>query len=255
MRSYKHIGVKSSECESSCCLRVEHLGVSFGADEILTDVGFHLHCGELVALIGPNGAGKSSLIKAILGQMPHSGSIRFHTAAGARIKPRIGYVPQSPSFDKGDPVSVLDLFVCSISSYPVWLPIPRALRAQVETCLARVHGEDLIDKRVGTLSGGEVQRVLLAMALEPLPQILILDEPFSGVDVEGEGQLFALLDEVRNSYDLSILLCTHDFTTLPLMDKVLLLQKKLLKAGTPAEVTASEEFRKLFSVGGTGGAA
>lgn len=256
MRSYKHIGVKPTECESSCCLRVDHLGVRFGNDEILKDVGFHLHCGELIALIGPNGAGKSSLIKAILGQMPHTGTIRFHTAAGARLKPRIGYVPQSPSFDKGDPVSVLDLFVCSISGYPVWLPIPKALREQVRACLARVHGEDLIDKRVGMLSGGELQRVLLAMALEPLPQILILDEPFSGVDVEGERQLFALLDEVRNSYDLSILLCTHDFTTLSLMDKVLLLQKELLKAGTPEEVTSSEEFQKLFSVtGGNGGAA
>ena len=255
MRSYKHIKVNATDCQSSCCLRVEHLGVSFGSDEILKDVGFHLHCGELAALIGPNGAGKSSLIKSILGQMPHTGTIRFHTAEGARFQPRIGYVPQSPSFDKGDPVSVLDLFVCSISRYPVWLPIPKNLREQVRTCLARVHGEELIDKRVGMLSGGELQRVLLAMALEPLPQILILDEPFSGVDVEGEGQLFALLDEVRNSYDLSILLCTHDFTTLPLMDKVLLLQKELLKVGTPEEVTNSQEFKKLFSVGRTGGVA
>ena len=250
MRSYKHIGVNQSECASSCCLRVEHLGVSFGSEEILKDVGFHLHCGELTALIGPNGAGKSSLIKCILGQMPHSGTIRFQTAAGARLKPRIGYVPQSPSFDKGEAVSVLDLFVCSISSYPVWLPIPKSLREQVLECLARVHGEELLDKRVGRLSGGELQRVLLAMALEPLPQILILDEPFSGVDVEGEGQLFALLDEVRNRYDLSILLCTHVFTTLPGMDKVLLLQKELLKVGTPEEVTSSREFQSLFSVGG-----
>lgn len=256
MRKLKHISVNTSDCDSSCCLRVDHLSVRFGADEILKDVGFHLHCGELVALIGPNGGGKSSLIKAVLGQMPHEGRISFHTAAGARLKPRIGYVPQSPSFDKGDPVSVLDLFVCSISSYPVWLPIPRALREQVRECLARVHAEDLIDKRVGMLSGGELQRVLLAMALEPLPQILILDEPFSGVDVEGERQLFALLDEVRTTYDLSILLCTHDFTTLSLMDKVLLLQKELLASGTPEEVTASEPFRRLFSVtGGTGGAA
>ena len=165
MRSYKHIKVNATDCQSSCCLRVEHLGVSFGSDEILKDVGFHLHCGELTALIGPNGAGKSSLIKSILGQMPHTGTIRFHTAEGARFQPRIGYVPQSPSFDKGDPVSVLDLFVCSISRYPVWLPIPRSLREQVRACLARVHGEELIDKRVGMLSGGELQRVLLAMAL------------------------------------------------------------------------------------------
>jgi zinc transport system ATP-binding protein len=152
-------------------------------------------------------------------------------------------------------VSVLDLFVCSISNYPVWLPIPRALREQVRLCLERVHAEDLIDKRVGMLSGGEMQRMLLAMALEPLPQILILDEPFSGVDVEAERQLYELLDEVRTNYDLSILLCTHDFTTLSLMDKVLLLRKELLKSGTPEEVTASEEFQNLFSVTGRKGGA
>ncbi len=256
MRKLKHISVNPEDCAGSCCLKVDHLSVTLGSDEILKDVCFHLHCGELIALIGPNGAGKSSLFKSILGQMPHSGTITFHTARGAKLKPRIGYVPQSPSFDPGDPVSVLDLFVCSISGWPVWLPIPKKLRQQVLECLSRVHGEDLIDKRVGMLSGGELQRVLLAMALEPLPQILILDEPFSGVDMEGERQLFALLDEVRTKYDLSILLCTHDFNTLSSMDKVLLLQKQLLKSGTPAEVLDSREFKELFSVtDGKGGGA
>lgn len=248
MKKNKHIGIRpaADSCAGSCCLRVEDLSVSFGADVILDKVSFHLHCGELIALIGPNGAGKSSLFKSILGQMPHSGSITFHTAQGNRMRPRIGYVPQSPSFDPGDPVSVLDLFLCSVSSWPVWLPVPKKLREQVRSCLARVRGEDLIDKRIGALSGGEVQRVLLAMALEPLPQILILDEPFSGVDVEGERQLFELLDDIRNRYDLSILLSTHDFNTLQLMDKVILLKKQVLKIGTPEEVTQSEEFRTLF---------
>lgn len=253
MRKNKHITIKNgaADCSSGqCCLKVEKLSVTFGEDEILKDVSFHLHCGELIALIGPNGAGKSSLFKCILGQMPHSGRITFQTAQGSRFKPRIGYVPQSPSFDPGDPVSVLDLFVCSVSNWPVWLPIPKKLRQQVVDCLARVNGESLIDKRVGALSGGELQRVLLAMALEPLPQILILDEPFSGVDMEGERQLFELLDEIRNRYDLSILLCTHDFNTLPLMDKVLLLKKQVLRVGTPADVTASAEFQELFSVKG-----
>lgn len=253
MKKNKHITIKKggADCSSGqCCLKVEQLSVNFGGEDILKDVSFHLHCGELIALIGPNGAGKSSLFKCILGQMPHSGRITFQTAQGSRFKPRIGYVPQSPSFDSGDPVSVLDLFVCSISNYPVWLPIPKALRRQVMECLARVNGESLIDKRVGALSGGELQRVLLAMALEPLPQILILDEPFSGVDMEGERQLFELLDEIRNRYDLSILLCTHDFNTLPYMDKVLLLKKKVLRVGTPSEVTQSPEFQELFSVKG-----
>lgn len=253
MRKPKHISVRADSCKGSCCLRVEQLSVTLGEDRILENVSFHMHCGELIALIGPNGAGKSSLFKSILGQMPHTGSITFHTAQGAAVKPRIGYVPQSPAFDRGGPVSVLDLFVCSVSCYPAFLPVPQRLREQVAACLARVHGEGLIDKRAGSLSGGELQRVLLAMALEPLPNILILDEPMSGVDMEGERQLFHLLDDIRTRYDLSILLSTHDFGTLRLMDKVLLLQKQLLKAGTPDEVLSSPEFQSLFTVRPQGG--
>lgn len=249
MRKPKHITVANGDgCRGSCCLRAEHLSVTLDEEPILEDVSFHLHCGELVALIGPNGAGKSSLFKSILGQLPHTGEITFHTAQGSRGQARIGYVPQSPTFDRGDPVSVLDLFVCSVSRRPVFLPVSAALRRQVRDCLERVHGEALIDRQVGSLSGGELQRVLLAMALEPVPNILILDEPMSGVDIEGERQLLELLDDIRTRYDLSILLSTHDFGTLHLMDKVLLLKKRILAAGTPDEVLASPEFRALFSV-------
>ena len=116
----------------------------------------------------------------------------------------------------------------------------------METCLSRVNGSDLIDKQVGKLSGGELQRVLLAMALEPVPNILILDEPMSGVDIEGERQLLTLLDEIRTRYDLSVLLSTHDFSTLHLVDKVILLKQRVLKSGPPDEVLHSPEFRSLF---------
>lgn len=246
MRKMKH-GRLASGCADACCLKLEGLSVSYQGDSILEDVSFHLHCGEIVALIGPNGAGKSTLFKAILGQIPHTGVIDFETAGGHRTRPLVGYVPQSPTFDRGDPVSVLDLFASSISRWPVFLPVPKALRSRVESCLARVHGESLIDKRVGALSGGELQRVLLAMALEPLPHILILDEPLSGVDVEGERQLLDMLDEIRSSYDLSILLSTHDFATLEqFADKVVLLQHRVLKVGAPAQVLSSPEFQAVF---------
>ena len=236
-----------ASCHDACCLKVTGLGVTMGESQILHDVDLHIHCGQIAALIGPNGAGKSTLFKAILGQLPHTGAIDFETAGGRRTRPLVGYVPQSPSFDPGDPVSVLDLFASAIGRWPVFLPIPRALRARVSACLERVHGEGLIDKRVGALSGGELQRVLLAMALEPLPHILILDEPLSGVDVEGEKQLLEMLDEVRTAFDLSILLSTHDFATLDqFADKVVLLKGTVLKAGTADEVLASPEFREVF---------
>lgn len=240
-------------CHGSCCLKVKDLTIVRGDDIILDSVSFHMHCGELIALIGPNGAGKSSLFKSILGQMEHKGTISYQTADGKELKPRIGYVPQSPTFDPGDPVSVLDLFTSAISDWPVFLPTPKKLRERVLECLKRVNGEDLIDKRVGALSGGEVQRVLLAMALEPVPNILILDEPMSGVDIAGERQLLRLLDEIRTKYDLSILLSTHDFNTLKQVDKVVLLKKQVLRQGPPMLVLSSPEFKAQFPGYGRGG--
>jgi len=246
MSVHKHDNCNGG-CAGLCCLELKGVGVNLGDAELLHDVSFHLHCGEIVALIGPNGAGKSSLFKAILGQLPHSGDIQFHRSDGKKSRPVIGYVPQSPAFHRGDPVSVLDFFAAAVADWPVFLPIPAKLRQRVKDCLARTHAEGLLDKRLGTLSGGEVQRVLMALALEPLPQILILDEPLSGVDVEGERQLLDMLDELRQAYDLSILLSTHDFATLEgYADKVLLLKNTILRAGTPGEVLGSPEFRDVF---------
>ena len=138
-------------------------------------------------------------------------------------------------------------FAAAISRWPVFLPVPAPLREKVEECLSRVHGEALLHKRIGTLSGGELQRVLMALALEPIPHILILDEPLSGVDVEGEHLLMERLDEIRQKYDLSILFSTHDFSSLhQYADKVILLQQAILKMGTPAEVLLSPEFQSVF---------
>lgn len=123
MSVHKH-GTTGPGCAGTCCLKATDLGVSFGGEEVLRDVSFHLHCGEIVALIGPNGAGKSSLFRTILGQVPHTGTIEFQRAGGDKTRPLIGYVPQSPSFDRGDPVSVFDFFSAAISRYPVFLPSP-----------------------------------------------------------------------------------------------------------------------------------
>ena len=231
----------------TCRLQVRDLGVTMEGESILHDISFQLNCREIVALIGPNGAGQSSLFRSILGQMPYTGTIRFEFAGGYPSHPKIGYVPQSPSFDRGYPISVLDFFAAAISRWPVFLPVPSALRQKVADCLARVHGEALLQKPIGALSGGELQRVLLALALEPIPQILILDEPLSGVDVGGEHLLLDMLDEIRRTYDLSILFSTHDFSTLRhYADKVILLQQTILTAGPPAEVLRSPEFQSVF---------
>jgi zinc transport system ATP-binding protein len=238
-------------CGGHCCLKIEDLGVKIGASEILRNVNLHVHCGEIVALIGPNGAGKSTLIKSILGQREHQGKITFQPAGGRSRKFRIGYVPQSPSFTGGDPVSVLDLFSLCLSKAPTAFRVGRRQRETVLSCLSNVHGESLIDKKIGALSGGELQRVLLALALEPVPDILILDEPLSGVDVEGMHMLLGMLDEIRTKFDLSILIVTHDFAMLSrYVDKVVLLKETVLTQGTPEEVLSSKEFRSVFHMAG-----
>ena len=238
-------------CGDSCCLRVQDLSVTIGSERILHNVNMHVHCGELVALIGPNGAGKSTFLKAVLGQRDYDGVIAFSSPGQRERRPRIGYVPQSPAFDPGDPVCVADLFACCMSKRPAFLGLSKAMRTKVLECLERVHGEDLIDKRVGTLSGGELQRVLLALALEPLPNILILDESLSGVDAEGTGALMEMLDEIRKTYDLSILMTTHDFSILDkYADQVVLIDRTVLSQGSPQDVLDSEAFRRVFHRGG-----
>lgn len=251
MSVQKHHG---NGCHDACCLRVSDLGVTAEGKTILQHIDLHIHCGQIVALIGPNGAGKSTLFKAILGQRNHSGTIQFERAGGHTTRPLVGYVPQSPVFDRGDPVSVLDFFAAAIGKWPVFLPVPKALRERVLRCLTRVHGEGLVDQRLGSLSGGELQRVLLALALEPLPHILILDEPMSGVDVEAEAALMELLDELRRNFDLSILLSTHDFSNLhKYADKVVLMKETVLKVGSAQEVLDSKEFADAFHLGRAGG--
>ncbi|MEG1879242.1 MAG: ATP-binding cassette domain-containing protein, partial [Pseudoflavonifractor sp.] len=200
MSVHKHEDLCGTGCSRACCLRGSGLGVTIGDQVILHDVDFHLHCGEITALIGPNGAGKSTLFRTVLGQIPHTGSLDFQRAGGKKTRPLIGYVPQSPNFDRGDPVSVFDFFSAAIDRWPVFLPAPKSVRSRVLACLERVHGGELIDQRMGSLSGGELQRVLLALALEPVPHILILDEPLSGVDIEGERQLLDMIDEVRRRF-------------------------------------------------------
>ena len=243
--------IHGGSCGHSCCLRVENVSVQIGSDSILRNVNLHVHCGEMVALIGPNGAGKSTFLKAVLGQREFSGTIAFSEPGQRSHKPRIGYVPQSPAFDSSDPVSVADLFACCMSKRPAFLGLGKGMRQLVLECLDRVHGEDLMDKRVGTLSGGELQRVLLALALEPMPNILILDEPLSGVDVEGMQTLMDMLDEIRKTYDLSILMTTHDFSMLPrYADQVVLIDHAVKIQGTPEVVLKSPEFYQAFSMKG-----
>ena len=221
-----NIGSHGKGCGHACCLRIQKLTVKFGSDTVLDNIDLHAHCGEIIAIIGPNGAGKSTLLKTILGQQDYTGTIAFSIPGQRNRKPAIGYVPQSPKFDPGDPLTVADLFACCMSNRPVFLGRSKLMKEKIPECLSRVNALDLINKRVGTLSGGELQRVLLALALEPIMQ---------------------MLDELRQTYDLSILMTTHDFSSLETyMDQVILMEHRILAQGTPSEVLNSDAFLNTF---------
>jgi len=146
-------------------------------------VDLHVHCGDVVAIVGPNGAGKTTLLRAILGEVPYQGSMVSLIGGVERRRPRIGYVPQKLQFDMDSPISVLDLVVAAISHRPVWWGISRKLFLKARAVLSVFSADHLLHRRVGELSGGEIQRVLLAIAMTARPELLLLDEPGAGVDV------------------------------------------------------------------------
>lgn len=231
-----------------CCTKIENIGVIRGKTEILVNVNVHVHCGELTALIGPNGGGKSTLLRAILGEIPHSGELKFTDAKGSCFKrPQIGYVPQRLEFDTGSPISVLDLFLASQTDIPVWLSRSKRLQQHTLDCLDRVQASHLIDRRLGDLSGGELQRVLLALALDPIPDLLLLDEPVSGIDQQGMKLFYDVVSAIREQYDLSIILVSHDINTVSrYADQIVFLNKTVQCSGTPEEVFSDKKIPQLF---------
>ncbi len=233
---------------SLCRIELDHVGVKAGADVLVEDVSFHIHCGQLTALVGPNGAGKTTLLKAILGQRPHSGAIRHVDAEGHDFPaPRIGYVPQQLPFDREMPLTVCDLMAASLGRRPVWTGVGKAMRARIHAALEETQAAKLIDKRLGALSGGELQRVLLAMALTPVPDLLVLDEPVSGVDQNGLSLFLQTVSALRQTHHLAILMVSHDWDLVRrYADFVVLVQQKVLKAGSPQEVFSSPEFANVF---------
>jgi zinc transport system ATP-binding protein len=247
----KHIyACSETECQRLCCTKIENFGVSIGHNPIFQDVNIHIHCGELTALIGTNGAGKSTLLKAILGEVKHSGTLKYLDAKGAHSgNPVIGYVPQYLSFDLSTPTSVLDLFMVCLSNQPAWFTSSKRIRERVIKNLTRVKAEYLIDRRLGALSGGELQRVLLALALDPIPDLLLLDEPVSGIDHNGLELFYDIVSELRANYDLSIILVSHDLDLVArYADRVILLDGTVICNGTPDEVFHDEKTRKIFGM-------
>jgi zinc transport system ATP-binding protein len=189
---------------------LENVGVRHRSLEILREVTCSIPAGRTTAIIGPNGAGKTTLLLAILGLVSYSGEIRFRGPAG--MVPAIGYVPQRLDFDRGLPCTVEDLMALSYGRKPLWSGGKRKREEQIKTRLARVGAQNLSRRFLGKLSGGEMQRVLLAMALEGNPNILFLDEPTAGIDAPGEQLFCDLLSDIQKRAHLTVVMVSHDLS-------------------------------------------
>lgn len=230
-----------------CCTKIDDLSVKFGGSIILDKVNLHVNCGEVVGVVGPNGAGKTTLLRTILGEIPYQGKITFQIEGSVSKKPKIGYVPQKLQFDLGSPISVTDLVASAISHQPIWAGVSKDISEKVKGVLSLFSAEHLLKRRIGELSGGELQRVLLAIAMTPEPELLLLDEPASGVDVKGLSLFYRIVDDLRKKYDIAVILVTHDLAGVSsYVDRLILLNRSVIAEGEPEEVLSDEKLIKAF---------
>lgn len=222
------------------------VNLQFGASRILRDIGLQIAAGEVHALVGPNGCGKSSLIKTVLGLMPHTGEVRLHWPTA---KPGVvAYVPQSIECDRTLPMTVQDFLGCMLQALPLYIGIRREVRERIDEALSRVGMASRASRRMGDLSGGERQRVLLAQSLLPPAQLVLLDEPMAALDQAGMAVFERLLEDWRQQ-GATVLWVEHDMMAVRrLADRVTALSQgqRLWTAG-PEVLADAEVLLRLFA--------
>ena len=217
---------------SEALIRLAGVGVTFAGQSVLQDVQLSVQPGEIVTLIGPNGAGKTTLVRAVLGLLkPDRGSV------WRKPRLRIGYMPQKLHVDATLPLSVLRFLRL----------VPGVERTQVQAALAEVGAEQVIDSPLQSVSGGELQRVLLARALLREPELLVLDEPVQGVDVSGQAELYRLITQLRDRHGCGVLMVSHDLhLVMSTTDQVVCLNRHVCCSGHPEQVSFDPAFVELF---------
>ncbi|VVP54568.1 Vitamin B12 import ATP-binding protein BtuD [Pseudomonas fluorescens] len=220
------------------------ISLTLGRTTILDKVTFQVRPGSVHALVGPNGGGKSSLIKTLLGQMPHQGRLSLQWPA---VPGTIGYVPQALEFDRGLPMTVDDFMAAMCQRRPAFLGLSKHYATAIGEALERVGMQDKRKRRMGALSGGERQRVLLAQGLIPPPQLLVLDEPMSALDEAGIRVFERLLGDWRAA-GITVLWIEHDLEAVGrLADHVTGLNRRVLFDATPQQALTPERLLTLFS--------
>ncbi len=219
----------------------ENVNLSLGATRILENITFRIESGSVHCIVGANGGGKTSLIRSMLGQMPHSGRIEIHWHDN-RVT---GYVPQTLDFDKTLPITVRDFIAMTCQRRPVFLGASR-VRGQIEAALDRVGLAGKSHRKLGGLSGGERQRVLFAQALIPEPSLLVLDEPLTGLDLTGKDIIERAIAEFASGGG-TVVWINHDIVQVgEVADALTYIDRKVLLNGAPREVLTSGTAMELF---------
>lgn len=230
-------------------IRVENLTVRYGRHEALTDISFSVEKGDYIGIVGPNGCGKTTLIKALLGlNRPSSGTIVFNNGA-ATAQGFLGYLPQKAiSADRVFPATVKEIIATGlIHSNGFQLRMSQADKARIDTVLERLKIQDLKSKRIGSLSGGQLQRVLLGRALVASPKLLILDEPTSALDPQIREEFYTLLTSLNQDDGVTILLVSHDIGSVGrYTNKMLYLDRRLVFFGGYEQFCGSPDMTRYF---------
>ncbi|HEY7341912.1 MAG TPA: metal ABC transporter ATP-binding protein [Ktedonobacterales bacterium] len=240
-------------------ITLEQASVRVGGRVIWRDVSLSVHAGEFIAVLGPNGAGKSTLLKALIGLLPlSSGRISVLGGPVRRGNRAIGYLPQRRAFDADVRVRGRDIVRLGLDGARWGVPLPLLSRAwhgergreeerRLQEVIELVGAATYADRPIGELSGGEQQRLLIAQALAPRPQILLLDEPFDSLDLRNQQAVSALIQRISREQGITVLLVAHDVNPiLPYLDRVLYLAGGHAVLGTPTDVITSETLSRLY---------
>ncbi len=230
-------------------LRVEGVGVWLAGREILHDVTFSLRPGELSGLIGSNGAGKTTLLRVVLGlQRPTTGRVLVAGRPRARRNPLIGYVPQKVVLEPDVPLRGRDLVGLGLDGHRWGFSLPsRQRRAAIDGALTAVDATAFADARVGELSGGEQQRILIAHALIARPRLLLLDEPLANLDIRSEQEIVGLLSRLAREQGIAVMISAHDMNPLvSVMDRVVYVARGRVADGRTDEVVDAAVLSRLY---------
>lgn len=223
-------------------ISVEHLDVGYDGNILLSDLSFTIPKGSITAIIGPNGSGKSTLMKAMLGLIPFDkGSVTISGHAVQDMYGKIGYVPQRFNVDQSFPITVREFLELALKH--------KEHRARIKEVLGEVGLNPVTVSRmqIGALSGGQMQRVLIARAIMTDPDILFLDEPATGIDVAGEQSIFELLEHLQTDHATTIVMISHEVNILEKhVDNVICLNRGLVCAGPPAKALSDKVMKQLY---------